>query len=110
MAGHLRGLRLDKKLTMRKLADEIQTAHSFIGKIEKQDRRMDVGEFILYCEAMECDPIDVLKTNQKEFSVSSILAVVIMCHRLIKKEDVIPIVLIVVGCIGLLALLLNGPD
>ena len=61
MAGHLKVLRQDKKLTMRKLADQIQTAHSFIGKIEKQDRRMDVGEFILYCEAMGYDPIDVMK-------------------------------------------------
>ena len=62
MAEHLKILRQDADLTMRILADKLATPHSFIGKIEQQGRRLDVGEFIQYCQAMGCDPLDVLKS------------------------------------------------
>ncbi len=45
-----------KKLTMRVLADRLGTPHSFVGKIEKRHRRMDLAEFVLYCEGLEIDP------------------------------------------------------
>jgi hypothetical protein len=41
---------------MRALADRLGAPHSFIGKTETTARRMDVAEFILYCEAMEQEP------------------------------------------------------
>jgi transcriptional regulator with XRE-family HTH domain len=56
MATHLRSVRLDQNHTMRSLASILGTSHSFIGKIEQQGRRMDVGEFIHYCKALEKDP------------------------------------------------------
>ena len=62
MAQHLKMLRLDDKYTMRQLASIIGTPHSFIGKIEQQGRRLDVGEFIEYCRAMGKDPVVELKT------------------------------------------------
>ena len=61
MADHLRTLRQDASLTMRELADKLNTPHSFIGKIEKRGRRLDVGEFILYCQALDCEPNEVFK-------------------------------------------------
>lgn len=61
MAAHLRQLRIEKGLTMRELAQALQTSHSYIGKIELQNRRVDVGEFIHYCRAMKCDPAKELE-------------------------------------------------
>lgn len=52
----LRELRKDLGLTMRALADRLGAPHSFVGKTETTTRRMDVAEFILYCEAMELEP------------------------------------------------------
>jgi hypothetical protein len=62
MAEHLKTLRLGDRYTMRQLAGVLGTPHSFIGKIEQQGRRLDVGEFILYCRAMGKDPVAELKT------------------------------------------------
>ena len=62
MAAHLRTIRQDEGFTMRKLSDVIGTPHSFVGKIEQQGRRLDVGEFIIYVRAMGKDPAKVLET------------------------------------------------
>ena len=61
VAKHLKKIRHQEKLTMRALAQLINTPHSFIGKVEKQGRRMDVGEFVHYCRAMNREPDAVLK-------------------------------------------------
>ncbi len=45
---------------MRSLAQIIGTPHSFIGKIENQERRLDVVEFVRYCNALEVDPTEGL--------------------------------------------------
>lgn len=55
----LKTLRNNKKVTMRALAAELGTPHSFIGKIEQQSRRMDVGEFTCYIRALGADPVEV---------------------------------------------------
>lgn len=56
LAQKLRDWRKGKSLTMRALSGKIGTPHSFIGKLEMQDRRLDVSEFVLYCEGLEIDP------------------------------------------------------
>ena len=61
MADHLRTIRLQERFTMRSLAKELGTPHSFVGKLEQQSRRLDVGEFTLYCQALGKDPVEVLK-------------------------------------------------
>jgi transcriptional regulator with XRE-family HTH domain len=61
MAAHLKTLRQDGGFTMRSLAEKIGTPHSFIGKIEQQSRRLDVGEFTLYCQSLGRDPVEVFK-------------------------------------------------
>lgn len=52
----LKDKRKEKGHTMRSLAQLIGTPHSFIGKIEHQERRLDVVEFVRYCQALEIDP------------------------------------------------------
>ena len=52
----LKTKRQEKGHTMRSLAQVLGTPHSFIGKIENQERRLDVVEFIRYCQALEIDP------------------------------------------------------
>lgn len=61
MSKFLRDVRKDCGLTMRTLSQKLGTPHSFIGKIENQDRRLDIAEFILYCEGLERDPIELLR-------------------------------------------------
>lgn len=59
MSSHLRSVRKGRGLTMRSLSQRLGTPHSFIGKIENQDRRLDIAEFILYCEGLDKDPIEL---------------------------------------------------
>lgn len=56
MSKFLKDTRKDKGLTMRELSQKLGTPHSFIGKVENQDRRMDIAEFVLYCDGLEVDP------------------------------------------------------
>jgi transcriptional regulator with XRE-family HTH domain len=60
MAKYLKQIRQNEAFTMRALAEIVGTPHSFVGKIEQQNRRLDVGEFIEYCRAMNQDPLVVL--------------------------------------------------
>ena len=59
MAEQLKIIRNDKRFTMRALADRLGVPHSFIGKTEQLNRRLDVGEFTQYCQALEVDPVTV---------------------------------------------------
>jgi transcriptional regulator with XRE-family HTH domain len=52
----LKAKRKEKGHTMRSLAQVIGTPHSFIGKIEHQERRLDIVEFVRYCTALEINP------------------------------------------------------
>ncbi|AOT07244.1 MULTISPECIES: helix-turn-helix domain-containing protein [Pseudoalteromonas] len=62
----LKSKRHEKGHTMRSLAQVLGTPHSFIGKIENQERRLDVIEFLRYCEALEVDPYEGLSLINKE--------------------------------------------
>ncbi len=35
--------------------------YSFIGKVETGDRRLDVFEFVAYCEGLELDVVEIIK-------------------------------------------------
>ena len=52
----LKETRLKKNLSMRDLAMRIDEPHSFVGKIESAERRLDVYEYVLYCEALDINP------------------------------------------------------
>jgi hypothetical protein len=36
-------------------------AHSYVSRIEKGDRRLDVPEFIQWCDVLDADPVEVLR-------------------------------------------------
>lgn len=48
-------------LSQRALASRLGVIYSFVGKVETGDRRLDVFEFVAYCEALELDAIFVLQ-------------------------------------------------
>ncbi|MBL4802230.1 MAG: helix-turn-helix transcriptional regulator [Emcibacter sp.] len=50
--------RLSQNLTMRELAKKLDTQHTLIGKVEQGERRLDVVEYIRYCEALEISPTE----------------------------------------------------
>ena len=56
VAEYLKRKRADKNLTMRQLGDKMGTPHSFIGKVENAERRLDIVEFIDYCNHLDLEP------------------------------------------------------
>lgn len=56
--------RMDLGLSQRALAERLDVVHSFVGKVETGDRRMDVFEFIEYCRALDWDAAEVLQELQ----------------------------------------------
>ncbi len=56
----LRDKRNEKELTMRELAERMDVIHSWIGKVELGERRLDLIEYVQYCKALEVDPIEGL--------------------------------------------------
>jgi len=53
-------------LTQRELARLLEVHHSIVGKIETGERRLDLIEFIAYCEALEAEPylvIDLIRSS-----------------------------------------------
>lgn len=52
--------RTDMGLTQRDLALRLKRTHSFIGKIESGERRLDVIEFMEIARALKLDPCDLL--------------------------------------------------
>ena len=57
----LKACRKKNGLTMRQLAKRLDVHHSWVGRVEVGERRLDVMEFIRYCKAMEVDPLEGLK-------------------------------------------------
>ena len=45
---------------MRELARRLDEPHSFVQKVEIMERRLDVFEYTLYCEALGVDPVEGL--------------------------------------------------
>lgn len=50
---------------MRDLAAKLGVPHSFVGKVEQCERRLDVIEFVTYCEAMGVNPTDGINQLMK---------------------------------------------
>ena len=49
---------------MRELADKMQVQHSVIWNIENCERKLDILEYLIYCEALNVDyniGIDIIK-------------------------------------------------
>ncbi|MCK3655674.1 transcriptional regulator [Pasteurellaceae bacterium Macca] len=54
-------------LTQRALAERMGVLYSFIGKVETGDRRLDIFEFIAYCQGLELDPNEILQEIKQRF-------------------------------------------
>ncbi len=52
----LKEIRQQKDLSMRDLAAKIDQPHSFVGKIEAAERRLDIYEYVIYCRALGVNP------------------------------------------------------
>jgi len=57
----LKEKRVEQGHTMRTLSDLLCTPHSLVGKIENQERKMDVVEYVRYCAALDVDPTEGIK-------------------------------------------------
>lgn len=53
----LKQQRSEQGLTMRDLSERLEVPHSFVGKVEQGERRLDVVEYIQYCEALNVSPL-----------------------------------------------------
>ncbi len=56
----LKKARIDQGISMRELASRLDEPHSFVQKVEIMERRLDVFEYTLYCEALGVDPVEGL--------------------------------------------------
>lgn len=52
--------RSEKGLSLRDVGRLIDRHHSIIGNVENKVRRMDVAEFIHYCEELDLDPHEAI--------------------------------------------------
>lgn len=55
--------RQQQKISIRELAERLDVAHSFVQRVENLERRLDVYEFVTYCDALGLDPhegLDIL--------------------------------------------------
>ena len=52
--------RLALGLSMRDLGEIIKEPHSFVQKVESNQRKLDIFQYVQYCEALEIDPGETL--------------------------------------------------
>ena len=67
----LREQRLARDLSMRELAERLGVPHSWVGKIETGERRLDLYEYLRLCSVLECafkKGIDVLLRADAPYS------------------------------------------
>ena len=57
----LAAVRTSAGVTQRELARRINRAHSYVSRIEKGDRRLDVPEMIQWGEVLGSDQVDVMR-------------------------------------------------
>lgn len=52
----LKSCREKKGLSMRALADLMGVPHSWVGKVEQMERRLDVYEYVQLCKCLDVNP------------------------------------------------------
>ena len=65
----LRAKREEKGLTMRDLAEVLDVPHSWVGKVELGERRLDLIEYLRYCAALGIDPHEGIDKVQHDSGV-----------------------------------------
>ena len=61
----LKKRRVSLGLSMRDLGDIIKEPHSFVQKVEANQRKLDLFQYVQYCEALNLDPAKTLKILMK---------------------------------------------
>lgn len=64
----LRALREAAGLTQRDLAEKLNREHSFVWRLEKGERRLDVVEFKFVCDALGANANEVYREIVEQFS------------------------------------------
>ncbi|AEG31622.1 helix-turn-helix domain-containing protein [Thiomicrospira cyclica] len=64
-------LRKNSGLTQSELAEYIGVDQSFISKIERGERRLDIVEFVLYCNSLKVSPAETIEILQQKVEDSS---------------------------------------
>lgn len=56
-------LRKDKKMTQTQLAQQLGRPQSYVGKVETRERKLDIIEFVDWCNAIGQSPSEVLRSQ-----------------------------------------------
>jgi hypothetical protein len=62
----LKAERLNKGLSVRDLALIIDEPFQFISKVETSQRKLNIHEYVQYCEALDLDPLEGLAILSKK--------------------------------------------
>jgi transcriptional regulator with XRE-family HTH domain len=61
LLGLLQSSRASVGMTQSTLAGRLGNTQTFISKVERGERRIDVGEFVDFCCALDLDPVEVFR-------------------------------------------------
>ncbi|WP_110654453.1 helix-turn-helix domain-containing protein [Salinicola halimionae] len=64
-------LRKNSGLTQAELAEIIGVDQSFISKIERGERRLDIVEFLFYCKPLQVSPSETIEILRQKVGVDS---------------------------------------
>jgi len=62
----LRVARVERSVTQQQLAEILDVPQSFVSKVECCERRLDIGEFIYWLNALNLTPNEVLAMHIKQ--------------------------------------------
>lgn len=57
----LKKVRIEKGLTTSQLGKLLGSPHTVVSKVERQERRLDVIEYLTYCQALGVDPVEGIR-------------------------------------------------
>lgn len=61
LIGWLRSVRIEQGLSVRDLGLLIEEPHQFVVKVETCERKLNVFEYVQYCEALKVNPVEGMK-------------------------------------------------
>lgn len=70
MVKWLREGRISAGLTMRELGARLGVPHTFVHKTETLERRLDIAEFVTYCDALGLDPCSGIELLRKKSAIA----------------------------------------
>jgi transcriptional regulator with XRE-family HTH domain len=71
LLGWLKLERENRNLSMRALAERMHKPHSYVQKVEQGERRLDVVEYVWYCQTLGVDPLAGVGLIERAIRVSN---------------------------------------